>query len=59
MGRIICCGLGPGDPDLISVRADRASSSIGTGTEGGSAASVAGGSKMSIPRRAKRDKSWL
>ena len=24
MGRIICCGLGPGDPDLISVRADRA-----------------------------------
>jgi precorrin-2/cobalt-factor-2 C20-methyltransferase len=23
MGRIICCGLGPGDPDLISVRADR------------------------------------
>jgi len=22
-GRIICCGLGPGDPDLISVRADR------------------------------------
>lgn len=24
MGRIICAGLGPGDPDLISVRADRA-----------------------------------
>ena len=23
MGQIICCGLGPGDPDLISVRADR------------------------------------
>jgi precorrin-2/cobalt-factor-2 C20-methyltransferase len=23
MGRIICCGLGPGDPDLLSVRADR------------------------------------
>jgi precorrin-2/cobalt-factor-2 C20-methyltransferase len=23
MGRIICCGLGPGDPDLMSVRADR------------------------------------
>ena len=23
-GRIICCGLGPGDPDLMSVRADRA-----------------------------------
>jgi precorrin-2/cobalt-factor-2 C20-methyltransferase len=23
MGRIICCGVGPGDPDLISVRADR------------------------------------
>lgn len=23
-GRIICAGLGPGDPDLISVRADRA-----------------------------------
>ncbi|MBV9562577.1 MAG: precorrin-2 C(20)-methyltransferase [Bradyrhizobium sp.] len=23
MARIICCGLGPGDPDLISVRADR------------------------------------
>lgn len=23
MGRIICTGLGPGDPDLISVRADR------------------------------------
>ncbi|WJR76640.1 precorrin-2 C(20)-methyltransferase [Bradyrhizobium sp. NP1] len=23
MGRIVCCGLGPGDPDLISVRADR------------------------------------
>lgn len=23
MGRIICAGLGPGDPDLISVRADR------------------------------------
>ena len=23
MGRIICCGLGPGNPDLISVRADR------------------------------------
>lgn len=22
MGRIICCGLGPGDPDLMSVRAD-------------------------------------
>ena len=22
MGRIICCGLGPGNPDLISVRAD-------------------------------------
>ncbi|MDP5306937.1 precorrin-2 C(20)-methyltransferase [Paracoccus spongiarum] len=24
MGRIICAGLGPGDPDLVSVRADRA-----------------------------------
>jgi len=24
MGRIICAGLGPGDPDLISLRADRA-----------------------------------
>lgn len=24
MGRIICAGLGPGDPELISVRADRA-----------------------------------
>lgn len=24
MGKIICAGLGPGDPDLISVRADRA-----------------------------------
>jgi precorrin-2/cobalt-factor-2 C20-methyltransferase len=23
MGRIVCCGLGPGDPDLLSVRADR------------------------------------
>jgi precorrin-2/cobalt-factor-2 C20-methyltransferase len=23
MGRIICCGLGPGRPDLMSVRADR------------------------------------
>jgi len=23
LGRIICCGLGPGDPDLMSVRADR------------------------------------
>ena len=23
MGRIICCGLGPGDPDLMSVRANR------------------------------------
>ena len=23
MGRIICAGLGPGDPDLISVRSDR------------------------------------
>jgi precorrin-2/cobalt-factor-2 C20-methyltransferase len=23
MGRIICCGLGPGNPDLMSVRADR------------------------------------
>jgi precorrin-2/cobalt-factor-2 C20-methyltransferase len=23
MSRIICCGLGPGDPDLMSVRADR------------------------------------
>ena len=23
MGRIICAGLGPGDPDLMSVRADR------------------------------------
>ncbi|MGY3697336.1 precorrin-2/cobalt-factor-2 C20-methyltransferase [Bradyrhizobium sp. USDA 3240] len=23
MGRIICCGLGPGDPGLMSVRADR------------------------------------
>lgn len=23
MGRILCCGLGPGDPDLMSVRADR------------------------------------
>jgi precorrin-2/cobalt-factor-2 C20-methyltransferase len=24
MGRIICTGLGPGDPDLISIRSDRA-----------------------------------
>jgi precorrin-2/cobalt-factor-2 C20-methyltransferase len=24
MGRILCCGLGPGDPDLMSVRSDRA-----------------------------------
>lgn len=24
MGRILCAGLGPGDPDLISVKADRA-----------------------------------
>jgi precorrin-2/cobalt-factor-2 C20-methyltransferase len=24
MGRIICAGLGPGDPDLLSVKADRA-----------------------------------
>ena len=24
MARIICAGLGPGDPDLMSVRADRA-----------------------------------
>lgn len=24
MGRVICAGLGPGDPELISVRADRA-----------------------------------
>lgn len=24
MGRIICAGLGPGDPDLISIKADRA-----------------------------------
>ena len=24
MGRILCAGLGPGDPDLMSVRADRA-----------------------------------
>jgi len=24
MGKIICCGLGPGDPDLMSVRAARA-----------------------------------
>ena len=24
MGGIICCGLGPGDPELMSVRADRA-----------------------------------
>lgn len=24
MGRIICCGLGPGDPDLMSLRAARA-----------------------------------
>ena len=23
MGRIVCAGLGPGDPDLMSVRADR------------------------------------
>ena len=23
MGKIICAGLGPGDPDLISVRSDR------------------------------------
>jgi precorrin-2/cobalt-factor-2 C20-methyltransferase len=23
MGRIICCGLGPGDPELMSVRSDR------------------------------------
>lgn len=24
MGRVLCCGLGPGDPGLISVKADRA-----------------------------------
>jgi len=24
MGRIICAGLGPGDPELMSVRSDRA-----------------------------------
>ena len=24
MARIICAGLGPGDPDLISIRSDRA-----------------------------------
>lgn len=24
MGRILCCGLGPGDPELISVKSDRA-----------------------------------
>ena len=24
VGRILCAGLGPGDPGLISVRADRA-----------------------------------
>ena len=24
MGRILCAGLGPGDPDLMSVRSDRA-----------------------------------
>lgn len=23
MGRVICCGLGPGDPELMSVRSDR------------------------------------
>jgi precorrin-2/cobalt-factor-2 C20-methyltransferase len=23
MGRVVCCGLGPGDPELMSVRADR------------------------------------
>lgn len=29
MGRIVCAGLGPGDPDLMSVRADRAIRSAG------------------------------
>ncbi|MBP6375846.1 MAG: precorrin-2 C(20)-methyltransferase, partial [Giesbergeria sp.] len=24
MGRVLCAGLGPGDPDLMSVRSDRA-----------------------------------
>lgn len=24
MGRVLCCGLGPGDPELISVKSDRA-----------------------------------
>ena len=23
MGKVICAGLGPGDPDLMSVRSDR------------------------------------
>ncbi|APW42992.1 precorrin-2 C(20)-methyltransferase [Rhodoferax saidenbachensis] len=29
MGRIVCAGLGPGDPDLMSVRSDRAIRSAG------------------------------
>lgn len=29
MGRILCAGLGPGDPDLMSVRSDRAIRSAG------------------------------
>ena len=24
MGRVLCAGLGPGEPDLMSVRSDRA-----------------------------------
>ena len=37
MGRIICTGLGPGDPDLMAVRADRLISACrrgGTGRDG-------------------------